>query len=391
MNKDVTKKRCSFPILVLFLLFVTISTSVFASENKFGIGIQAGISKLEGDWKNAKLNPSASLGFSINPNAYFSFGARFYYTELKTSADAERIDLLYSSSSKLKVITLPLELELRFSFAPFSKINPFGIVGGGYSYWDAKYEGSTLAPDGAKQRKYTPHFKAGGGIEIPLMAKLGLLLGADFRYVLTDKLDQIDSGDENDGIISIWSGLRYYPGAKKINDLDSDNIPDELDLEPQKAETINGYLDHDGKPEAGLPSKQSLKGPVVLHKPVFKAQAGKDILIRAKIICNTSLRPPALLYRMKGQKNWKVQELQNVIGENYITEIKRTDIHSNALEYCIVAVDKDVSGVGFAGSPGRPIQVTILPNGKSWKTVGGVITVAACGTASYIILRKQSN
>ena len=82
---------------------------------------------------------------------------------------------------------------------------------------------------------------------------IGLLLGADIRYSLTDRLDQIKSGDENDGMISIWTGVNYYIRNADKTDLDYDFIPVDLDLDPVTAEDRNGYLDHDGKPEGGVP------------------------------------------------------------------------------------------------------------------------------------------
>ena len=392
MENDVNKVNLHIPFLVLFLLFIVLSSTVLASEKKIGIRVQGGISKLEGDWYEPKLKEGGGINFSVNLNPFVSLGATYQYAKLKTLSDESRINQSFLNSQDLTIHSMPIELEVKFNFAPYSSINPFGIIGGGAVYWDAKNGNTTIERDGELQQIYTPHVKAGGGLEFMLSPSVSFLLGADFRYVWTDWLDQINSGDEDDGIISIWSGFSFYfLNKRNKNDKDNDNIPDELDLNSDLAENINGYLDHDGKPDSKPLNLAQTSSPIVLHQPVFKVKAGNDFFVKAKIVSNEPLRTSALLYRKLGQKNWKVKILEKEKNDYYTGKITKEFITGAGLEYCIVVVNEKITGVGYAGSPKRPIRVKVLPGGKSWKSAGGLITAAACGSASYLIFRKQSN
>jgi hypothetical protein len=392
MEKEVNKATLNVPFLVLFLLFTVLSSTVLATEKKIGIGIQAGINKLEGDWYEPKLNEAGGMSFSVHFNPFVSLGTNIQYAKLKSLSDASRVKRPFSTVQDLNIHSIPIELELKFHFAPYSNVNPFGLLSAGAVYWDAKDGNSTLEIDGELQRMYTPHVKAGGGLEFMLSPSISYTVGCDFRYIWTDWLDQIKSGDEDDGIISVWSGLNFYfKDGRRINDKDNDNIPDELDLNSGLVENNNGYLDHDGLPDPNPPQKAQSKSPIVIHKPVFKIKAGKHLAIKAKIISNKPLRTSALLYRQLGQKNWKVKILKSSGNDIYTGIVEKEFINAAGLEYCIVAVNKNVTGVGYSGTPKRPIRVNVLPNGKYWKSAGGIITAAACGSASYLIFRKQRN
>lgn len=389
MNSDVQRFTKTVPILVLFLLMHALTPNVSATEKKAGFGIQAGMNKLEGDWREPKLVPSGGISISFNPNPFFTIRAVGQFSRLKTRTDANRINPAFSNNADFHVLAVPADLEIGVNFLPYSAVNPFLFLGGGVLYWDVNYEGASVSADG-KKGTFSPLAKTGGGLEFNLSESISFVAGADFRYVWTDKLDQIKSGDEKDGIISMWSGFNFYFGGASVRDADRDHIPDELDLAPEIAENLNGYLDHDGRPEASLLKSKKLKSPTVIHHPFFKAMAGRDITFEAKIVSDEPIRPPALLYRLKGARNWKVQQLEKGENETYTTQLKKGTVKTD-FEYCIVAVTKSVSGVGYAGTPKRPLQVRLLSENKTWKTAGGILTAAACGSASYLILRKQKN
>jgi hypothetical protein len=60
------------------------------------------------------------------------------------------------------------------------------------------------------------------------------------------------------------------------------------------------------------------------------------------------------------------------------------------LEYCVVAVDQSLKGIGYSGLPHKPIVVQVVPGGNSWRIVGGAVGAAAVGAASYMVVRKQN-
>ncbi len=389
-NKSLKQVRPIPFRLCILLIFVLFSLS-FAADSKIGIGFKGGISKLEGDWKKPALNPAGAFLLSYNPSPYFSLGGEIFYSLLKTSEDGPRINPLFTNSDKFQTMTVPMEVNFQFNFAPYSKVNPFGLVGGGALYWDSKYAGSTIALDGKKQRMYGTVVKAGGGVEFRLANTVGFSLGADFRYSFSDLLDQIESGDEQDGIISAWAGITFYPGGKNEDDLDQDHIPAALDLDSQQAEDNNGYMDHDGKPENGVPVSAQANAPIVIHHPVFRAEVHHDLRIKANIISSTPLRTVAVLYRAKGKKNWNVLHLHPDKGNEYSAVIKGNAVTQRGLEYCVVAVDNRLKGIGYSGLPKRPIQVQVVPSSLKWRVTGGIVSALAWGSASYILLRKQHN
>jgi len=391
MGNKLLKQVRSIPLHVcILMIFIFLSHSV-AADSKIGIGFKGGVSRLEGDWKKPILNPAGAFVLSYSPTPYFSVGGEIYYSLLKTSQDGLRINPLFTNSDKFQTMTVPMEVNFQFNFAPYSKINPFSMIGGGALYWDSKYAGNTITLDGKKQRMYGTVVKAGGGLEFRLANTISFSVGSDFRYSFSDLLDQIKSGDEKDGIISAWAGLTFYPSGKNSDDLDQDHIPAALDLDPQHAEDRNGYMDHDGKPENNVPESAETNAPVVIHHPVFRAEVHHDLRIKADIFSSAPLRTVAVLYRTPGEKNWNVMQLALDKGDEYSAVIKGKDVTQKGLEYCVVAVDNRLKGIGYSGLPQRPIQVQVVPSSLKWRVTGAIVSALAWGSASYILLRKQHN
>ena len=78
-------------------------------------------------------------------------------------------------------------------------------------------------------------------------------------------------------------------------------------------------------------------------------------------------------------------------GSNlYRGEIPGAAVKTSGLEYCVVAVDKTLTGLGYSGLPSKPIDVRVKPNGTPWRLIGGTAGAAAIGTAAYLIVRKQN-
>lgn len=391
MGKSFLYKSPSIPLTIVYLSILYVPQTSTAVERKFFLGVKAGANKLEGDWKKPRLNPQGSLiaGYAVNPFIWFE--GEIGYTILKSKDSPDILQYVQIPADDLAIHSTPYLLSCRIHFFPFSRINPFTSLGAGAMYWNAKGK-NAIPPRSTSLQKTTSYMVAvGGGLEFRFSEGMGLRIGAEYDYYSTDLLDQIDHGDENDGLISLQCGLSYYVGATTIEDLDNDGIPAELDLDPVVAEDKNGYMDHDGIPEKGMPNQMSKKAPIVIHHPVFQTEMGRDLHLDAKIITTVPLRTAAVLFRTYNHDNWNVVQLQHKQSNLYSATINGDNIDTMGLEYCLVAVDQRVKGIGYSGLPARPIKVSVLKSGTGWRIAGGLISALSWGAASYVVFRKQSN
>ena len=381
------RPRIFSPALIVAILFTLAfaSSSVLASETKFGIGLKVGAVQLDGDWKASEVTPIAGVRLFYKAGPFLSIVGETDFSYLIPKDDR----FPGSASKDYKTLLAPAEISLQFDFSPLATVSPFVAIGGGVLWWDARYQNKTILLNGEKQQMTTPFVKTGGGLQFRLRNGLALSVGADFRYVFTDYLDQLKSGDEQDAVVTAWGGLSYAFASTSDDDRDGDNIPDELDLDPETPEVFNGYMDHDGKPD-GVRSVKKTGAPIVLHHPIFKAYAGKSLPIKAVILTSSPLRVAAVLYRQKGKKTWSVLKLEKS-GQYYEGKIPGEAVTGNRLEYCIVAVNKQANAIGYSGLPKRPIQVQVLKNATTWRILSGTVAALGWGSAVYVGLRKQKN
>ena len=397
-------KKNIFLIVLISLIVLPVHTkSLLAADDKFSIGLKAGFNKLEGDWSEPRFNPMGSFVLSYAPIPYFEIGTEINYSLLRTQdgiKDLQQVARVAGANSfalpldhnKFETFSMPIELDFRFNFSPRTAVNPFASIGFGGLMWDARYDGSTIVQpdeDPQEQKSFGLLFKTSAGLSFNFNNGLALSLGADYRFTGTDWLDQRPTGDMNDGITSLWAGLSYYFEKKDPADLDGDNIPKNLDLDLYRAEDRNGFWDHDGKPDFGK-SAQTKKGPSVIHYPVFRAEEGRDMIVKAVITSEVPLRTATVLYRTKGTKKWKLAPLKNSSDMYYETIIKGANLTTTGLEYCVVAVDNDLKGIGYSGLPKRPIQVKVEKSGRNWRVVAGIVAFFGWGAATYIVMRKQN-
>jgi len=387
------KNRSVFFSLIIIVIF---SSSVWAGgeQTNFGIGLKAGLVRLEGDWNNPVFKPAVYGQLSYNLFDYLSIGAEGGYVTVGNKDQPE-----------VETILIPYEGHLMFSFFPLGKVNPYVILGGGGVYWNYTVDGVTpIGGDGKYRKGYDSFVKSGGGLEILLNRSHTFYfnLGATFRYSLTDWFDNNKSGDENDGVIDVYGGFTYYFRTSSRGDRDNDGVPDELDLQPEIKEDPDGYLDHDGKPE-GIPpvtiamsssaigdeTKPDKEPPVVIHSPVRRVESGKDIKITADIYENRKLKVASILYRPIGFDQWKVGQLRKRSGTLYEGVIPGRSVKKQGVEYCVIAVDEAISGVGYCGLPKLPVRVEVLGYPKLWRIIGGTAALLGWGSSGYLILRKQ--
>ena len=371
--------------------------SLYSAGEKgdIGLGLKVGLDQIEGDIRNPAIRPFAYGSLVYNLNDYFGLGLETGYSFLE---DEDR--------PTFQTRIVPFELHAKLSFFPLSRVNPYAILGGGGVYWNAVENGLTIRnPETQEaQEKIDSFLKAGGGIEFALTGKknLYLSLGATFRYSLTDGFDQIWSGDENDGIVDAYVGFTYAFRASSQGDRDDDGVPDELDLKPSVPEDNDGYMDHDGQPDGVPPlndvwmKEQTAQPgddtvpPVVIHMPVRKVAAGKTIKIVAEIYENNKLKVASILYRPKNFTEWKVASLKNMGGILFEGEIPGKYVKNQGVEYCVIAVDESLSGIGYSGLPRRPNQVQVSAHPVFWRAFNSVASLLGWGAAGYLIWRKQN-
>jgi hypothetical protein len=378
---------------ILFGLFVAIASFAQAQNAKWGLEIRGGAGRLEGDIKNPDLSPVISGVFSFCPSPHLRLGTEAGFADLKLAASAD--------TAKLRII--PLELDLTLQFSPYGKVTPFVTLGGGGVFWQHLRKGTNevIQIGGEKQEDFSYFLKTAGGLNIFLSPRITWILGATYRYALTDKFDLSSIGDQNDAVITAFTGFRFNIGGI-TGDADHDGVIDRYDMDSSVKEDRDGYLDHDGVPDTqignnlvALISAPTTNGsdtvnPVIIHQPVLRATAGHDVRVRAEIFENQRLLKAAILYRSVNLRNWLVEPLTSVDGTLFIGTIPGMAVQKEGLEYCIVAVDEARNGVGYSGLPSRPNFVTVHGSETGWRIATGLAAAAGWGTASYLVFRKQN-
>ena len=377
---------------LVVLLSGLVHSEAFAQGWQFGMGLKATASRLEGDLNDAIVSPMVSGFIRVMPTPYLAFDGEVGFSSLNSNGHPN------PTYNDFKTTIVPVELSAVFSFLPLGKVNPYIFIGGGGVWWRAVADVSA-GKNTTLEDDVGWFAKTGGGIEYRISRGWSFNFGGTFRLSSTDGLDQLRQGDEDDQVLDVYTGVTYYFNQSR-DDRDHDGIPDELDLMPDVAEDRDGYLEHDGIPEknpspaamrSGDASLDGVRGsaPMVIHYLVGRAEAGKDLPIKANVYSDMDLRVVAALYRPIGTRNWNVVKLQNE-GENlYKGEIPGYAMTTDGLEYCVIAVDETLSGVGYSGLPSKPIYVRVSSGGKGWRFVGGIAGAAAIGAATYLVIRKQ--
>ena len=378
---------------VIAIFFVMPTTFVAAQIPKLGVGFRAGISRLDGDVNIKPLRPEITgvLSFALRPHLRFGGEVGFADLALGTTPD----------TSVLR--TIPVALNLTFRFVPYSEVTPFVTLGGGGIFWKHldKRTHQAIQRTGQQDNNFDYFLQTSGGLEFALSSRTRWIFGATYRYSLTDHLEALDTGDQNDAIISAFTGFTFHLG-KIQDDADRDGVINRYDLNSKVSEDRDGYLDHDGVPDkrmggniadyvnaAEQNSGDDKVPPIVIHEPVLRTTAGSKLQLHAEIFENRNLRQAAILYRPANIRKWLVVPMNQVKGNYYAGIIPGSAVQKIGLEYCVVAVDEALSGVGYSGVPDRPNFVRVHGKETGWRLVTGLAAAAGWGTASYLVFRKQ--
>jgi opacity protein-like surface antigen len=365
---------------------------VQAQIPKFSLGFRGGVARLDGDIGEPKLSPEVNGVFSFSLWPHLALGAEAGFTDLQLGASAD--------TAVLRMV--PLSLNLAWRFAPYGKVSPFVTVGGGGAFWQHidKRTNKPIPLAGQTKKQFDYFLKTAGGLDIFLSPRITWTTGAAYRYALTDKLDFTAIGDQDDSVITAFTGFTVNIG-KVVGDADHDGVIDRYDLDSKVREDRDGYLDHDGVPDspaggniAAYVSAPNTDGvdktpPIVIHSPVLQAPVGRDIHLRAEVFENQRLLKAALLYRPVNVRRWLVEPLNSVDGRLFVGTIPSMAVSKDGVEYCIVAVDEAISGVGYSGLPNRPNFVRVHGKETWWRIVTGLVAAGSWSAAGYLVYREQ--
>lgn len=374
-------------------LFLTVPIlPVRAQVPRFGVTVRAGISRLDGDVNIKSLRPEANgaLLFTLRPH-------------LRLSGEIGWADLALGALPDTSVLrTIPVAFNLTFRFAPYSEVTPFVTLGGGGTFWKHlnKSTHQIIRRPNLDDSNFDYFLQTAGGLEFALSPRASWFLGATYRYSLTDHLDALVMGKQNDAILSAFTGFTFHFG-KVADDVDLDGVINRYDLNSKVSEDRDGYLDHDGVPDkrmggniADYVNAEGQQGgadkvqPIVIHEPILRATAGNKLQLDAEIFENQKLLKAAILYRPANTLKWLVEPMQAVKGNYYTGTIPAVAVQKSGLEYCVVAVDEAISGVGYSGVPDRPNFVRVHGKDTAWCIVTGLVAAAGWGTAAYLVFRK---
>jgi hypothetical protein len=370
------------------------SMRVSAQTPKFALGVRGGVAKLEGDFKVTQLTPEFNTFFSYWPWPHLGISAEAGFADLQLGANADTAFLR----------TVPLALNFTFRFSPYAKVTPFASLSGGGAFWQhfSKNTDEAIPLNGQTDKNFDNFVGAAGGLDIFFSPRITWTIGASYRHYLTDQLDFASIGDQRDGVISAFTGFSVNFG-KIVGDGDQDGVIDRYDLDSNAKEDHDGYLDHDGVPDSqisgnvtALVDAPNADGggadktpPVVIHSPVQQATINDDIHLRAEIFENQRLLKAAVLYRPANVRRWLVEPMNSVDGNLFIATIPRIAVSPVGVEYCVVAVDDAISGVGYSGLPARPNFVRVHGKETWWRIATTLAAIGGWGAAGYLVFREQ--
>lgn len=401
-------KQITLFFVILLIAMSAIEVIAWSEANQFGLGLRIGTNRLNGDWPKPKINPFlvGQLKYYVTP--YFGLGLEIGFSELKSRQDFEDPpELPTLAASNFKTVIIPFEAEATFNFLPIGKVNPHLVLGGGAVLWNAQYQNNTIERNigsgVADQKGLDSFIKIGAGLEFSLSRYMTATVGATYRYSLTDMLDQMYRGDLKDALVDAYVGLTYYIRTNVSNDPDDDRIVNDLDLDSKIPEDVDGFMDHDGRPERGpdmrpfedagaLALQESTPtAPIIIHYPIEVAESGKDLKVLTKIYKKGGLRAALVLFRIAGKQDWKSRKLMLVQDNEYEAIIPGKYLTKAGLEYCVIAVDEKVTGVGYSGLPNRPIRIKAITNGDGWRVLSGTIGLIGWGAAAYLLAKEKQD
>ncbi|MFQ5822994.1 MAG: tetratricopeptide repeat protein [bacterium] len=190
MNRNLTSLCLAF----FLFFFATVSFSQI-SKDKLGFGLNVGGQRLYGD----RTSVGIGIGFeglvTYRILEFADLGFALGYNQLK-----------YKMPSSVSNTTDIINVDLKGNFEILSKgpIRPYLSLGAGLLNFHVHNSGAGRFSDAA--------FFGGGGLKVQLSRQINWLIGADYRFITGDNLDNIslnNEGKSNDGFLNIRTGVIY--------------------------------------------------------------------------------------------------------------------------------------------------------------------------------------
>ena len=163
-------------------------------RGQFGFGIGSSSLFYLGDYPSPKLGNGLNLNFQINTSPQFGLSADFDFSRFLTAQ-------FYEASISSADITA------RYRILPYDNFTPVLKLGGGAITENVN---SRLDFGG----EYYPKFHMGAGFEYMFGNNVGLRAMADYNYIFSDQIDQVEQGKYNDFYWRINFGLNFYFGRQ---------------------------------------------------------------------------------------------------------------------------------------------------------------------------------
>ncbi|SHI91745.1 curli production assembly/transport component CsgG [Hymenobacter daecheongensis DSM 21074] len=158
-------------------------------RGSMGVGLSAASIRYNGDLSSPRLRPGGELTirYSPNPNNRFSAALNLGRFELG-AGDFYRQTFNYA------------ELCAQYRLFPRDRFTPYALAGAGITSPDRTINSKSVQGQ----------LMAGVGLEMLVTDQLGLGLGADAHYYMTDRLDNVRLGKYNDSYWALRASVVFY-------------------------------------------------------------------------------------------------------------------------------------------------------------------------------------
>jgi hypothetical protein len=235
--------------LLTFYLFILIYSGSVLSQtnsprifhplsNAFGITVEAGGTIPVSDYKFEELNVTSRLllEYFFPSRSFSAFGIRLFVSGGFIKGEFFSNEIVYPPvSDNFKTGFLSLGGGFVYSMR-LGKNVPYISASLGYITFNPEDKYGLNLPNNkfSVYKKEALQYLFEAGIRFPFSDRWSLNLGANINFSNTDYLDDVKAGNNNDAVITCFTGISFYLG--KNVDEDNDGIGDEIDLCPDTPE-----------------------------------------------------------------------------------------------------------------------------------------------------------
>src|SRR5207253_10199843 len=99
--------------------------------------------------------------------------------------------------------------------------------------------------------------------------------------------------------------------------------------------------------------------PAITHPAVAKAEKGQAIEIHARLLGESGVSNPTVLFRRVGEKDYTALPMGNIGGDDYTATIP-AQMATGDIEYYVEAFDKFGNGPARSAAPNVPYRIQVL-------------------------------